>query len=112
MACEWRGELGGLVESERWRARATVGGAVFMKVLFRGGVYDGRVEDLSPVPLVIELPHVQVNYDAIPIRNDDIKRHSWDDDALTVSTVGYKNTGHVEDDAAIFVPLGETGDPK
>lgn len=73
-----------------------------MKVVMQGGPFHGEELDVDPSTHFIKFPQAHVT----PFNlTDEVKHHSWDNDALTIITVEYQRTQTVLADAVVFVPV-------
>lgn len=77
-----------------------------MRIKLSGGRLDGTEMEVSDSLTVLSCPLLSLRDNkALTASDDEVKRHSWDDDALNISYLDYYRTGmEVEDGTVIFVP--------
>ena len=77
-----------------------------MRIRFSGGRMDGRQMAVSDRMSVVSFPLLSLRDNkALTATGDEVKRHSWDNDALNISYLDYYKTDMVaEDGTVIFVP--------
>lgn len=77
-----------------------------MRIKLSGGRMDGTTMAVPDNMTVVSFPLLSLRDNkALSVSDDEIKRHSWDDDALNISYLDYYKTDMAaEDGTVIFVP--------
>ena len=80
-----------------------------MTIQLIGGLKHGQRLTVSDRCNVLSFPQMSLRDDhAVMIRDDDPKRHGWDDDALRISYLEYERTDMESDDGTVFFRLKES----
>lgn len=77
-----------------------------MRIKLSGGRLDGTEMEVSDLLTVLSCPLLSLRDNKVLSASDDeVKRYSWDDDALNISYLNYYKTEMEADDGTvIFVP--------
>lgn len=76
-----------------------------MRIVLSGGPSNGEVLEVTDSLSVLSVPLLGLGHDRAT--NDDIKRHSWDDDALRISYFDYERTEMEADDGTVIFKVKE-----
>lgn len=74
-----------------------------MKIKLSGGQMDGTETEVSDGLDVVSFPSISLRDNkAVIVSDDEVKRHSWDDDALNISYLDYYRTDIEADDGTVI----------